>query len=330
MSRRGRVVGVVACAGVLGILLVALPVAGHGSTSSYEPGALTQAILAPSPSPSPPAGPAGTAGTAEGTAGASAPASDGQDAGGTSAGTVPGAGAPSSVPTPNPAPMTTRDVTPFAPLAPEQLAPAGISPGLGEGTATQAGAPPEAPAPVVVAIGDSIMSGHGLDDPSQSWPERLASRNGWQLTDLADDGTGFVQPGDADDTFQTQADLAVQLDPSIVIIAASNNDLGVDSGDLEAQTMSTVQSLRAALPNAQIIALSAFWGDESPPDELQEATDDIHSAADAIGATFVDIGQPLAGRPDLMQDDDVHPTAAGQELLAQSIEADIAAAFAGG
>ncbi|MDF2444159.1 MAG: acyl-CoA thioesterase [Subtercola sp.] len=189
-------------------------------------------------------------------------------------------------------------------------------------------APPAAP--IVVAIGDSIMSGHGLDDPAQSWPELLAARNGWQLTDLADDGTGFVQPGDNDDTFQNQADVAVHLDPSIVIIAASNNDLGVDSSELADQTTSTLQSLRAALPEARIIALSAFWGDETPPDELQEATDDIHDAADAVGATFVDIGQPLSGQPDLMQDDDVHPTADGQEVLATEIGSDISGALAGG
>ena len=48
--------------------------------------------------------------------------------------------------------------------------------------------------PVVVAIGDSIMEGHGLD-PSDAWPALLAKQNGWRLTNLASDGSGFATVG---------------------------------------------------------------------------------------------------------------------------------------
>ena len=55
----------------------------------------------------------------------------------------------------------------------------------------------------MVAIGDSIMEGHGLD-PGQAWPALLAQEYGWRLTNLASDGSGFVTPGNNGDTFADQ------------------------------------------------------------------------------------------------------------------------------
>ncbi|WP_116284132.1 SGNH/GDSL hydrolase family protein [Subtercola boreus] len=323
MNRPGRVVGAILGVAALGMLLVALPAATHVSVADVDAeglaGGLSQAMSA-APLAADQSSPQDQLPTPDSAAPTQTPTS-------TSAPTSTPASAPNPASAPIAADARAAIAPTLTPVAPASAAPAPPPAAESADTAQLRSAAPAAP--VVVAIGDSIMSGHGLDDPSGSWPQLLADRNGWQLTNLADDGTGFVQPGDNDDTFQDQVAIAVQLDPSIVIIAASNNDLGVDSSELADQTNSTLQSLRAALPEAQIIALSAFWGDETPPDELQEATDDIHSAADTVGAAFVDIGQPLAGRADLMQDDDVHPTADGQELLATVIGSDISGALAG-
>ncbi|GGF10711.1 hypothetical protein GCM10011399_00650 [Subtercola lobariae] len=167
------------------------------------------------------------------------------------------------------------------------------------------------------------MDGHGVD-PAEAWPLVAAEQNNWQLTDLAVDGTGFLQLGNDDNTFQAQVDEAQTLSPSVVIISASSNDLGQDDSALAAATLSTMQSLRAALPQAQIIALSAFWGDTTAPPQLDSVDSALVIAANATGATYVDIGQPLAGRPDLMQSDDVHPTADGLRMLGEAISSDLA------
>ncbi|MGG7466302.1 SGNH/GDSL hydrolase family protein [Plantibacter sp. YIM 135347] len=177
-------------------------------------------------------------------------------------------------------------------------------------------------APTVVAIGDSIMDGHGTD-ADQAWPILVAADNGWSITNLSSDGTGFLQPGDDGTTFEAQVQRAAGLDPDIVIISASTNDLDQDADALATATMDTMTSLRAALPNTQIIALSAFWGDTAPSDELDPINGAMQSAAQAVDARWVDIGQPLADRPDLMQSDDVHPTAEGLSVLAAAIEADL-------
>lgn len=178
---------------------------------------------------------------------------------------------------------------------------------------------------VVVAIGDSIMDGHGVK-PSHAWPELIsAATSSWQLTDLASDGTGFMAIGDNDDTFQAQAIQAVALNPQIVIIAASSNDLDVDPDAVAEATTSTMTYLRDNLPGATIIALNTFWGDETPPTELTDLDADLRIASDQVGAHFLDIGQPLAGRSDLMQSDDVHPTSKGLVVLAAAIASAIRA-----
>jgi len=177
---------------------------------------------------------------------------------------------------------------------------------------------PDEPGPVVVAIGDSIMDGHGVT-PSRAWPELIGQATNWQLTDLASDGTGFVTLGDDGDTFQTQAVEAVALNPSIVIIAASSNDLGQDPDTVTDATSATFSYLHESLPQARIFALNAFWGADTPPPELGLLDAAVEAAARDTGAHYLDIGQPLAGHPELMQVDAVHPTTKGLLVLAAAI-----------
>ncbi len=177
--------------------------------------------------------------------------------------------------------------------------------------------------PVVVAIGDSIMEGHGLD-PAQAWPALLAKQSGWRLTNLASDGSGFVTRGDEGDTFADQVRVAARLHPSIVLISGSSNDLGVDDAALEKATTTTVNLLRTALPNAQIIAVSPVWNDKVAPAQMTTIDSDVKTAVTRVGGRYLDIGEPLLDQAELMQSDDVHPTDAGQRVLAMAVENDFA------
>ncbi len=172
--------------------------------------------------------------------------------------------------------------------------------------------------PVVVAIGDSIMEGHGLS-PDQSWLAVLAERGGWRLTNLASDGSGFVTAGNNGDTFADQARAAIALHPSVVILSGSSNDLGAANATIDSSTIATIADLHAALPSATIIAVSATWGDTALPGQLTTIDSAVQAATLGVGGIYLDIGQPLQDRPGLMQADDVHPTAAGQDRLASAV-----------
>ena len=161
------------------------------------------------------------------------------------------------------------------------------------------------------------MDGHGIT-PDQAWPEIVASAYDWRLSNLSSDGTGLVMTGDDGGTYTEQETAAAALKPSVVIVSASSNDLGEDSDDVTDAATAFFDTQRAQLPDTHIIAVSAFWGDTDVPDEMQQIDEQVQGAATAVGADYVDLGQPLAGHPELMQDDDVHPTADGQQQIAAS------------
>lgn len=171
----------------------------------------------------------------------------------------------------------------------------------------------------VVAIGDSIMDGHGLD-PDQAWPAVVSQYNGWHLVNLATDGAGFVTKGDDGSIFADQVNEAVEFDPSMVILSGSSNDLGVSESDVQASMISAMHTLRHDLPHTRIVAVSPVWNESESPAQLDEINDDMESTVMSVGGVYLDIGRPLLGKAGYMQSDDVHPTADGQLAIAAAVE----------
>jgi acyl-CoA thioesterase-1 len=162
------------------------------------------------------------------------------------------------------------------------------------------------PALTVLTIGDSIMNGHGLPE-GEAWPFLLAANEGWTLANAACDGVGVIasgDPGECNSTYTGVIAAAANLHPDIVIFEGSSNDFGQDNAALLTATESDLKMLRAEFPSAEIIGLSTLWGYTDPPAQL----------------AYVDIGQPMSGHPEWMQADDVHPDAAGQAVLASTIQ----------
>ena len=194
--------------------------------------------------------------------------------------------------------------------------------------ATRSAIPPAAVAPMqVLTIGDSIMKGYGVS-PADAWPELISAANGWDLTTLACDGAGFVDLGNPAECGDTLVDIvrsAATLHPDLIIIEGSSNDLEHPNSELLAATTSALTILRSEFPNAEIIGLSAIWPTTDPPAQLADINSQVHQSVTAVGGHYLDIGQPLVAHPKLMQDDGIHPTAAGQVVLATAIQTAITA-----
>ncbi|MGN6324377.1 SGNH/GDSL hydrolase family protein [Pseudolysinimonas sp.] len=171
----------------------------------------------------------------------------------------------------------------------------------------------------VVAIGDSIMDGHGLTE-RQSWPEVLGRDRSWDLTDLAADGDGFVQKGNDGATVADQVRDAIRLRPSIVLLAGSSNDVGQPEAKVAAAIAEAMQTLRAALPSVEIVAVSPVWNETTWPPQLRQIAKAVREQVEEVGGTVLSFPDPLRGHPEYMQSDDVHPTAAGQLAIATAVE----------
>ena len=171
----------------------------------------------------------------------------------------------------------------------------------------------------VAVIGDSIESGLGLD-PSEAWPALVASDHGWRLDNLSVPGAGFVAQGSDGHDFSTQVDAAIAAQPDLVLIGASDNDLGTDSDQLSTAIRSTVDRLAAALPDARIAGFNALSGQASD-EELAGGDAALRQAVLDAGGTWLDLGQPYRGKAGLVQDDDEHPTLPGQQAIAAVVAA---------
>jgi acyl-CoA thioesterase-1 len=94
--------------------------------------------------------------------------------------------------------------------------------------------------------------------PAQTWPALVAVDRRWKLENCSVSGAGFVALGDHEQDFGAQVDEAIALRADMVLIGASDNDLGRDVSTVSAAMTAAVQRLRAALPHARILGFNAL------------------------------------------------------------------------
>lgn len=175
--------------------------------------------------------------------------------------------------------------------------------------------------PVVAIVGDSIESGMGLE-PFESWPALVAVDRRWGLQNFSEPGAGFVAAGSSNQDFEGQIDQAIAAKADVVLIGASDNDLGTDPATVAKAMAAAVERLSDALPKAHLVGYNALTGEASDSD-LAPLDDALRQAITAAGGTWIDLGQPYRGRLGLVQDDGEHPTLEGQQAIASTFLARI-------
>ena len=183
-----------------------------------------------------------------------------------------------------------------------------------------------APAVRVVVVGDSLSTGHGTS-PEHAWPALIRTDPmlaGFQVVNAAENGSGYVRPGDADGTFGSQVDQFVTADTGVVVFFGSENDLGYDADDVGGAASAALTRAELLAPAAKIIVVGPPSYSTDPDPGLLDIRSQLRTAAQGAGAEFVD---PIAEGwisgdvEDLIGPDGDHPTVAGQEYLLQHIAA---------
>lgn len=163
--------------------------------------------------------------------------------------------------------------------------------------------------PQLVVIGDSYAAGVGPASISQSWPRLLT---GWHVYVLAHGGAGFTKPGCGGGQYANEVSPAIARKPAKVVIEGGLNDqAGISS------IKSDADAVLSHFPRGAAVVV----GPASPPSEplatLRIIDRDLKSAAVTYGDPYVSLLGVLSRSEFAF----LHPTAAGEEVIARSVQA---------
>jgi acyl-CoA thioesterase-1 len=174
-------------------------------------------------------------------------------------------------------------------------------------------APPVLAAKTILVIGDSLSAGYGIR-PEQAWPALLGQRLAEKRLDYS--VANLSISGETTAGGRARLGPALQQHkPAIVVIALGANDglRGLPLKQMRDNLNSMVDSARAS--GAKIM----LAGMRLPPNygpyasEFHTSFADIARQKKTVLLDF--LLEPVAGRPDLFQADNLHPLAAAQPLI---------------
>ncbi|MEZ7897350.1 MAG: SGNH/GDSL hydrolase family protein [Flaviflexus sp.] len=153
---------------------------------------------------------------------------------------------------------------------------------------------PTEPQVTVVIIGDT----YSINDSPENWINPVAEELGWNIvSNLSAPGRGFVTlPRSCDNSpceaFPGTVDAVVESQPEVVVTFGGSADGDIPIGGATDQYF---QDLRAALPDAQIIALSPISSADTLPDWIPFHVANVRASVESVGGIYVDLGQPALG-----------------------------------
>jgi acyl-CoA thioesterase-1 len=216
---------------------------------------------------------------------------------------------------------------PFALAACEESAPPAP-----EQTRSTADAPPEIPVMgperFILAFGDSLLAGYGLND-GESYPERLeqALRARGINARIANAGVS----GDTTAAGLERLDFTLNSQserPDLAIISLGGNDMLRGLPPATARKNLEAILRRFKEKNIPVVLLGMLAAPNLGEDYAEKFNPIYPQLAEKYGATLVPFFlQPVIDKPDLMQDDHVHPTALGIDAIVTATVDDVADAL---
>jgi acyl-CoA thioesterase-1 len=170
---------------------------------------------------------------------------------------------------------------------------------------------------VLVCFGDSITAGYGLQQ-GQSFPDALARRlsaEGYHYQ-VVNQGTSGATTKDAAASLSS----VVRLHPEVVIVEFGGND-GLRGLPLE-QTRRNLDEVLTALDkaHAKVLLAGITLPPNYGPDYIRSFGEVYRALAAQHHVAFVPmIYKDLIHVPGTIQQDGIHPTARGSEIIAQTL-----------
>jgi len=184
---------------------------------------------------------------------------------------------------------------------------------------------PERP---ILAFGDSLLAGYGLDD-GESYPDRLeqALRARGVNAKIANAGVS----GDTTAAGLERLDFTLGSQspkPELAIVSLGGNDMLRSLPPAETRRNLEAILKRLKGDNIRVVLLGMMAAPNLGKDYAEKFNPIYPQLAQEYGATLVPFFlQPVIDKPDLMQKDHVHPTALGIDAIVTATVDDVAAAL---
>jgi len=118
--------------------------------------------------------------------------------------------------------------------------------------------------------------------------------------------------------------LIIADQPDVVIVTMGLNDnftFDTYSDELPGQILHDFERLTAELPHARLIVVEPFWYKDERPASVDLIIEWVHQAALTVDAEYVPgASYWLAGHPEWMASDDLHPNDVGHAVIAANME----------
>jgi acyl-CoA thioesterase I len=183
------------------------------------------------------------------------------------------------------------------------------------------------PRPLLIALGASFTAGVGADGPAQSWAVRLAELIRWRALTIGVPGAGYAASGL--DHLGPLSEEAVRahlaaLQPSLIIIQAGHDDVGIPRAAEAAHVARLVGRLRAAAPGARLAFLTVFSRPDpgGPVLDQELSTDSTIVAAIRKADARAFVIDPLRAHWRFPRDDGgmgLHPSSRGHLVIAELV-----------
>ena len=173
-----------------------------------------------------------------------------------------------------------------------------------------------------VFIGDSYTYGFGAPKP-QRWSSAVARHYGWAEHNFGFGGTGYKTASGIDRCHlascpaypESVGKIAADIGPEYVIVAGGRNDSIADVGAWGTAVDQTFSMIRQRFPKATILALNPIAENEQIVAGKAAA---VKAAVERVRGHYIDIGQPVMGKLDLLSSDKVHPNAKGYLAISRA------------
>ncbi|MBP6994756.1 MAG: SGNH/GDSL hydrolase family protein [Phycicoccus sp.] len=182
------------------------------------------------------------------------------------------------------------------------------------------------PGSTVAFMGDSFAAGNGASTPDLRWTTLLAAGQQWTEQNSGHPQTGYVVAGSTGNCTPTTCpafpDVATTLAGSgatLVIVSGGANDLAQDPAEVGTKVQATLAAIHTSLPEAIVVVVAPWWDLRPADDRLTAITTAIKDATAAGNATWMDVGQPIAGKSADFAADGFSPNDAGHAALAEAV-----------